>query len=244
MPPRNHNPTIMETPKLPRLPAANGIDPTKCVLSLTNAHGPTRLMVRRPCHGTAVPGLCEESCDTCSNGGLDTADIVFVGTHGGSWSATSATWTMGDVGRRAYSENMRLGDDDDALNIFAAMSCEVMSFSSPDEDALWVRWDSIMKGGLYAAVSSQKTIYFGYYSRNNGKKFVEELQSGAKIRYAWRDGMGAGTYDQDVMALYAGNSSEDCSTRRSGLTWSMPSNFGRRRDSEASNYCYTYWYNE
>lgn len=198
-------------------------------------------------HGSAVPGLWHDSCDTCAGGGLDTADIVFIATHGGAWSAPdTATWTMGDVDVRAKSMYMRLGDEDDQLQIFAAMSCDTMSDAAVTGGtaAMWSRWSPIMKGGLYAAVSSHGTIWFGYYSRRNGLKFAKELQDGNTIRYAWRDGMGAGTYDQDVKALYTGSTAAECENRRSGMTWANTASYGVRRDGSINYWCASAWDNQ
>lgn len=198
-------------------------------------------------HGSAQPGRWHDSCDGCSSGGLDTADIVFAGTHGGALGDSSsdpyAVWTMGDENAFADSRDMELGEEDDYLQIFAVKSCDTMSLTQPDSSKMWKRWDSIMKGGLYVALASHDTMYFGYWERKGGEAFAEELQSGATVRYAWKDGMARWDNNQDVMALFAANSSSNCSSRRSGLTWSNTTSYTRYRGSSASHWCSSSWDN-
>ena len=198
-------------------------------------------------HGSAQPGRWHSSCDECSSGGLETVDIVYFGTHGGAFDKSvthtnpRAVWAMGDAGTLAESTKMWLGNEDDQLQILAIKSCETMSLTEPNESHMWKRWDSVFNGGLYVALASHDTMYFGYYERKAGEKFAEELQGGAKLRYAWKDGNALWNNNQDVMALFASDSETDCSNRRSGMTWSNTASYGRVRDPDVDYWCSTLW---
>ena len=88
-------------------------------------------------------------------GTLDNVDLFYINTHGGAWD-TSSVWSMYDVGQRAYSFLMRLGDESRQLSVFAAYACETMKSS---DGKIWTRLGPMFRGGLRYATGSHDTVY-------------------------------------------------------------------------------------
>jgi len=112
-------------------------------------------------------------------GALDNVNLFYNNTHGGA-TTTDAVWAMWDVGTRAVSSSMRLGDEAFGLSIFATYSCLTMKHS---DAAFWTRWDDIFRGGLRIAVGSHDTVFNGTTTNETG----ENLYAFTPMRWGFPD---------------------------------------------------------
>jgi hypothetical protein len=171
--------------------------------------------------------------------GVDNVNIHLTCTHGGAWSSPDRfTVVMWDEDVRAFSTEMRLGDDGRKLGIYAAYSCSTMN----DDGSIWNRWSPVFKGGLKYASAFWGAAWSANGAKNTGKSYAEKLHtSGYALKYAWLDSMD--DYTGNTPAIMAsGTSSTNCSSRRNNMTWSNYKNdttYPRLRDSSVTNLCWT-----
>lgn len=172
-------------------------------------------------------------------GTLDNVDLFYINTHGGAWD-TSSVWSMYDVGQRAYSFLMRLGDESRQLSVFAAYACETMKSS---DGKIWTRLGPMFRGGLRYATGSHDTVYDSPSTDEVGEDFADNLQIGYTLKHAWKSGNSDWLTNQDLSVVATGSSSSNCSFRRDYMKWSDYYTYPQLRDGAASWMCWYYWNN-
>jgi hypothetical protein len=170
---------------------------------------------------------------------LDNVDLFYINTHGGTTDTTSV-WAMHDIGQRAYSFLMRLGDESRQLSVFASYSCETMKVS---DGKVWPRLGTMFRGGLRYIAGSHDTVYDSPSTDEVGEDFADNLQIGYPIKHAWKSGNSDWLTNQDLIVLATGSSSGDCAFRRDYMRWSDYYTFPRLRDGAISWVCWSYWNN-
>jgi hypothetical protein len=170
---------------------------------------------------------------------LDNVHLVYVNTHGGGWSDKSV-WAMWNQDVLANSLNMRLGDEATGLSIFSTYACETLKFN---DNKMWTRMGSIMRGGVRMATGSHDKVYDSLTTDEVGEDYADNLQSGDTIKYAWKDANSDWATDQDITVMATGTSSSNCATRRDTMKWQNFGGFSRIRDNTITHYCYWYWNN-
>ncbi len=170
---------------------------------------------------------------------LDNVHLVYVNTHGGGWSNKSV-WAMWNQNVLADSLNMRLGDEATGLNIFSTYSCETLKFN---DNKMWTRMGSIMRGGVKIATGSHDKLYDSITTDEVGEDYADNLQGGDKIKYAWKDANSDWATDQDVTVMATGTDQSNCHSRRDNMKWQNFGGYARLRDNSVGWYCYSYWNN-
>lgn len=178
----------------------------------------------------------EDSHDQATNG-VETVHMLYTHTHGGAFVDTAAA-AMWDNGQLHLTTNSRYGDESHGLSLWGNYTCQMLK-----HDGIWTRWNRLMKGGMRAVAGSHDTVWTGSTTNEVGEDFADELQGGAAYRYAWRDGISDWSVDQDATVMFSGNSSSDCSSRRSGMKWQNFGTFPRRQDASVTDLCWTSWNN-
>ncbi|MBN1206699.1 MAG: hypothetical protein JXB05_17585 [Myxococcaceae bacterium] len=166
----------------------------------------------------------------------ETVNLVYASTHGGAWSDT-ATYTMWDQNQRAFTKDMRLGNESVGLSILATYACETLK----DDGKLPLRWAPTMRGGLRYVTGSFDKVYDSFTTDEQGEVFADELQHKAKIKYAWRDSVSDAWTDEDAAVMSTGTSESNCFYRLNNMTWQNYPSFPRLRDNEIKYYCRTFW---
>lgn len=169
---------------------------------------------------------------------LEKVDLFFLLSHGGAISSTNAAWAMWDNGDLARSSNIRWGDEDIGMSIFAQDSCETLLFDAN----IWTRWDSVFKGGLRMTVGSHGTLHLNPSEYNVGKVFAQQLNAGVTITDAWYIANDATAQNnQDVAVMATGTSAANCESRMGNMTWNNFMNYSRLRDGSIAFYCSWNW---
>lgn len=175
--------------------------------------------------------------DTGDEFAMDDVDLLYACTHGGA-SATDSRWTMWDNQQRAFSSQMRLGDEAWGLSLLATYSCNTLRTS----DGLhWTRMSPIFKGGLRYAMGSHDKVYDGETTDEVGEDFADGLQKGKSLKYAWKDGNSDWDADQDLTVMATGANSGDCWNRRDYMTWQNFPYYPRLRDGQVGWRCFAHW---
>jgi hypothetical protein len=169
---------------------------------------------------------------------VEQVSLLFTDTHGGVLSDTAIA-AMWDNGSFHETKNSYWGDESVGISLWAAYACGMLKIDSNT----WTRWNRLMKGGLYAVAGSHDTVWASSSTDDAGENFAEELQAGVAYRYAWRNGIQDDSNQQDGMVMFSGNSSSDCSSRRSGITWQNVTSYTRRVNGSMTNLCWSYWDN-
>lgn len=170
---------------------------------------------------------------------LDNVNLFYASTHGGGWSDKSV-WTMWDQNQRAFSTNMRLGDESYGLSILATYSCETLKFN---DGKMWTRMGPIFRGGLRIALGSHDKLYDSITTDETGEDFADNMQKSYTLKYAWKDANSDWATSQDVTVMATGTSSANCASRRDNMKWQNYTSYGRLRDGDIKYYCYRYWNN-
>jgi hypothetical protein len=168
---------------------------------------------------------------------VETVDLLFTMTHGGADTDTSVA-AMWDDGVYHLTKNSYWGDEAHGLSLWASYACSTLKIDANT----WTRWNRLMKGGMRAVAGSHDLLWADP-SEYIGEAFAEELQAGTSWRYAWRNAISDPDWDQDGMVMTSGNSSSDCSSRRSGMNWANFANYVRRVNANMANLCWTSWDN-
>lgn len=166
----------------------------------------------------------------------ETVNLLYMSTHGGAWSDT-AVYTMWDVGQRARTVDMRLGNESTGLSMWATYSCETLK----DDGKLPLRWSPVMSGGLRYVSGSFDTVYDGDSTNEQGEVYADELQHQNTFKYAWRDSVDDFWSDEDAAVMATGKNSSDCSNRRNGMKWQNYPSYPRLRDGDIGYFCRTFW---
>jgi hypothetical protein len=166
-------------------------------------------------------------------GGVETADLFYVGTHGGV-NDTDAVLALKEQNSFAFSTQWRFGDNSNQVAIYSQYSCKTLTI---DANA-FARWVNPFKGGLYLATGSHGIVYDGWTTDDTGYDYADDLTHGKTVKWAWFDGNSDWWADQDV-AIYASSSGSlaSCQTRRDSMTGQNINNFTRLRDGNMNRIC-------
>jgi len=170
---------------------------------------------------------------------LDRVNLFYASTHGGGW-ADKSVWTMWDQNQRAFSTNMRLGDESHGLSILATYSCETLKFN---DGKMWTRMGPIFRGGLRIALGSHDKLYDSITTDETGEDFADNMQKSHTLKYAWKDANSDWATSQDVTIMATGSTASNCGTRRDNMKWQNYNSYSRLRDGDINYYCYRYWHN-
>ena len=170
---------------------------------------------------------------------LDNVHLFYASTHGGA-SATRSRWSMWNDGVRAFSGDMRLGDESHGASILSTYSCETMKLS---DGKFWTRMGPIFRGGLRYATGSHDKVYDGITTDETGEDYADNLQKGKTIKYAWKDANSDWATSQDLTVAATGTSAANCTSRRDNMKWQNFGSYSRLRDGQIAYYCYTSWNN-
>jgi hypothetical protein len=181
------------------------------------------------------PSTCGFSyCDSSSAlGGVDTVDLFYVATHGGT-DASDALLAMWQEDSIERSSDWRYGDDNDEVGIYSQYACEVMENT---DSAIWTRWGSAFRGGVYIVTGSHDKVYGSITTDEVGRDYADSLQKSKSVRRAWFDGNSDWFHDQDLAVMAVGSSSTNCTNRLNGIKWQNFTSYARLRDSEITHWC-------
>ena len=170
---------------------------------------------------------------------LDNVHLFYGSTHGGTSSSWSR-WAMWNDQTRAYSSNMRLGNEAVGTHIFSTYACETLKVS---DGHLWDRMGPIFSGGLKYATGSHDKVYDGNSTKDTGEDYADNLQKGQAIKYAWKNGNSDWINDQDVTVVATGTNASNCHSRRDNMKWQNFGGYSRLRDGQIGYICRTSWDN-
>lgn len=195
------------------------------------------------------------------DGGVDSVDILYVITHGGSFASRKGA--DGSITRPPYvgltdqncgqirSHEWRFGDHVQNQNdpyspaktgILSLIACSTMKQDSELVD----RWMPAFRGGLIIATGSHKKIQPGPTTREMGEDYAMELRRGATVWEAWKYGMTDWYEDMYMMAIASGTSAEnfsDCYYVLDVVKGTTVSDWVRIRDRQVKSLCW-YYYND
>lgn len=176
----------------------------------------------------------EEGSDDWAGYGWDNVDLYMYAGHGGS-NSSDAVWTFRNEGERAYSSDMRLGDDGRNLRMLFSYSCCQMA-NAP----LSARWSPIFNGGLQTASGSSQSMYVSSTREYILKDVADRLRNGEAANYAWGRANTLHAYpNPGVRTVATGGSSSLCHWRRRNIGIDNTHNYSLLRDGEWSKLCYS-----
>jgi hypothetical protein len=167
-----------------------------------------------------------------ASGGVDSVDLFYVSTHGGTTDVNARLALWGDQ-QRVRSSEWRLGNNSDQVMIFSQYACATMK----EDGHFMARWSNPFRGGVYIVTGSQDKVYDGLTTDETGEDYADDLQDGKSVKWAWFDGNGDWWADQDVAVYATGSSLANCRNRRDGITWQNASSFTRLRDNNVARVC-------
>lgn len=176
-------------------------------------------------------------CDACGGGGVDDVKLFYVGTHGGATNDTNARLVMWEQNTRALSntDSWRFGNDGFKAAFLAQYACETMTNT---DGMLWTRWNGALKGGLQMVLGSHIKFWDSTTTDECGEDFADGLQKGKTVKWAWLDGNSDWWEDQAIAVVASGDTSTDqCHSRKDGITWQNYPDFGRLRDDHVNWWC-------
>lgn len=169
---------------------------------------------------------------------LEDVDLFFTNTHGGiSGDGNDASWTMWNNGQRAWSRQMRLGDELYGLSIFSSYACYTLRTW---DSKLVTRWEPIMMGGLRYVTGSHNIVWNGYTTSEVGEEYADLLQHSQVIKNAWRDGLSDWWETQDLASMTTGFDSTYCHNRLNSMRWQNYNQYFRLTDV-VNYYCWSQW---
>lgn len=169
-----------------------------------------------------------------NNGGVDSVDFFFFQTHGGFDSSTSR-WTMWDQDTRAYSVDMRIGNDGRQAQVLATYSCDTLYTA----DGLFVtRWRNAFRGGLKLLLGAHGFVYNG--ADGKGADFATRLQNGEGIGDAWLRAVYYADTTNSPSFANTGTNNTNC-WARAGATMSSVQSIPRIQDNNVGYYCWVQW---
>ena len=179
-----------------------------------------------------------------SVGGLDSASLVFISSHGNSYK-THSTISKYDGGHT--SNNWEFGNSGKKLHVLAMYACSTMRINSTRYTELdngtkfdhggknyqWDRFKRVLKAGTKIILGAYDSMYGGYWHKNEGKNFANYLKSGHSFQYAWRRAYKS----HHPNTLAAGKSSSNCSNRKNKMKWSNSYSYDHLSSSNITHYC-------
>ena len=168
-------------------------------------------------------------------GGVDTVDLFYVSTHGGT-TATDAVLTMWDNGSEVISSAWRYGDDDDQVAIFSQYACDTLQNRDGN---IWARWDSVFRGGVHIVTGSDDKLWDSITTDEVGEDYADGLQKRKSVKNAWFDGNSDWWPSQDLKVMTVGRTLAECVSRKDGITWQNFPSFPRLRDGNMGWWCTT-----
>lgn len=187
-------------------------------------------------HG-AKPVL-EKTNDGCGwgCGSLDSVDFFYTNEHAGV-NNTSAFWDMWDQNSRAFSSNMRLGDNSRELMVLATFACNTLQTSDGNANVL-ARWQPPFSGGLVMTVGAHASLFSG--NDQSATEFASRMQDGEPIGQAWLESAWYADNSNTPSMMNTGRDANDCWNRS---RVSLPTLFSTPilRDSAIGYFCWASW---
>lgn len=187
-------------------------------------------------HGAKQP--LEKTADNCGQacGGADSVDFLYMNMHGGA-NASTAFFNMWDQNSRAFTNNMRLGDNSRQLMVFATFGCSSLLLSDGVTNVI-NRWLAAFSGGLVMTVGGHGSLYSG--NDQSATEFASRMQDGEPIGQAWLESTWYADNRNTPTAMNVGRDANDCNNR--GRT-TLPSLFATPilRDGAIGFICWASW---
>ncbi len=203
--------------------------------------------------GTIGTRILEDANDVWSK--VEDVDIMYLVGHGGAWSRSGASFPSYRDGLRAYSKNMRLGDEGRGLAVLVAQVCAVGAWwprnagdgtSTPSyevTETLPIRWSSAFRGGLKLLLTSWD---HGKDTKTNGAKFAANLSAGYTFQEAWKKAAFDSHGDNDPSVAATGTTTANCWDRLNDLKASniRSTAYPRLQDNQVGAFCQNFWTND
>jgi len=172
-----------------------------------------------------------------SSCGVDTVDLLWADTHGGTWpNPIRSVLAMWDNWLVASTHNMRLGVS--RLSIFATYACEVLKNNDGNFGArLRLTW----RGGLRIWVGSHNYLYGGSKTQYVGEDFARFMRAGSTVKMAWRDALARASAKNDAAVAATGRNADECHYRKDTMKLNNYSTYIRLVDNSISYFCWTTW---
>ena len=187
-------------------------------------------------HGAKQP--LEVTSDNCGQGcgGADSVDFLYMNMHGGA-NASSAFFDMWDQNSRAFTSNMRLGDNSRQLMVLATFGCSSLLLSDGATNII-NRWLRAFSGGLVMTVGGHGSLYSG--NDQSAIEFASRMQDGEPVGQAWLESTWYADNRNTPSYMNVGRDANDCANR-SGVT--LPALFGTPilRDGAIGYICWGSW---
>lgn len=187
-------------------------------------------------HG-AKPVL-EKTNDGCGTGcgAADSVDFLYMNMHGGS-NASSAFLDMWDQNSRAFTSNMRLGDNSRQLMVLATFGCTTLKLDDGNANIV-ARWVSPFSGGLVMTTGGHGNLYSG--NDQSSIEFASRMQDGQPIGLSWLESTWYADNANTPTFMNTGRDANDCWNRSQV---NLPALFGTPilRDSAIGYFCWASW---
>ena len=187
-------------------------------------------------HGAKAP--LEKTSDGCGQGcgGADSVDFLYMNMHGGA-NSSSAFFDMWDQDSRAFTSNMRLGDDSRQLMVLATFGCSSLLLSDGNTNII-NRWQPPFSGGLVLTAGGHGTLFSG--NDQSATEFASRMQDGEPIGQAWLESTWYADNSNTPTFMNTGRDANDCFNRSKV---SLPSLFATPilRDSAIGYFCWASW---
>lgn len=187
-------------------------------------------------HGAKQP--LEKAGDNCGQGcgAADSVDFLYMNMHGGA-NASTAFFDMWDQNSRAFTSNMRLGDNSRQLMVLATFGCSSLMVSDGANNVI-NRWLAAFAGGLVMTVGGHGSLYSG--NDQSATEFASRMQDGEPIGQAWLESAWYADNRNTPAFMNVGRNANDCSNR--GRT-ALPGLFATPilRDGAIGYICWASW---
>jgi hypothetical protein len=187
-------------------------------------------------HGAKAP--LEKTNDGCGQGcgGADSVDFLYMNMHGGA-NSSSAFFDMWDQNSRAFTSNMRLGDNSRQLMVLATFGCSSLLLSDGNSNIL-NRWQPPFSGGLVLTAGGHGSLFSG--NDQSATEFASRMQDGEPIGQAWLESTWYADNSNTPTFMNTGRDANDCFNRSKV---SLPSLFGTPilRDGAIGYFCWASW---
>ncbi len=213
--------------------------------------GATKVFQYENATGSIGTRTLEDAYDVVTK--VEDADIMYFVGHGGAFSKSGASFPAHRRGLRAFSKNMRLGDEGRGLSILALQACAVGAWwprhsgdgtSTPEypvAEILPKRWGAAMRGGLRIVVTAWD---HGRDTADHGMWFAINLRLGYPIEEAWRRASQDSHSGNDPAAFATGTDNANCWDRLSNMRLANYKSYGRLTNSAVGAFCSRAWTND
>ena len=176
--------------------------------------------------------------------GIDNSDFAMVCTHGGTWTSPDRfSLAMYNQGIRAFSNDMRLGDDGRGLSVFLVAACQTMAVHGTSNSTQWrTRWWPVFNGGLRFATGFWESTYSNHAAAaTEGSNFAECIHGNGSYLYScWSQVMLNSYMYNTPIEMTAGTDYENAYYKMFNTSMTNYYKMGRLRDSCANYLGYAY----